>query len=78
MNIALDCYHEGFLRSPSIVHTILTQLMWYLVQRSPDGLRALSANESRERLEFMLQHRYKRFLPKCDYAIMHSGHMPLT
>jgi hypothetical protein len=52
--------------------------MWYLVQRSPDGLHALSANESRERLEFMLTHRYKRFLPKYDYAIIHSGHLPLT
>ena len=52
--------------------------MWYLVQRSPDGFRALSANESRERLEFMLTHRYKRFLPNCDYAIIHSGRLPLT
>ena len=78
MNIRFDCYHEGFLRSPSIVHTILTQLMWYLVQRSPDGLHALSASESRERLEFMLTHRYQRFMPKGDYAIMHSGHMPIN
>ena len=53
-------------------------IMWYLVQRSPDGLRALSASDNRERLEFMLLHRYKRFLPNCDYAIMHSGHLPLT
>ena len=47
--------------------------MWYLVQRSPDGLRALSASDNRERLEFMLTHRYQRFLPNCDYAIMHSS-----
>ena len=53
-------------------------IMWYLVQRSPDGLHALSASDNRERLEFMLQHRYKRFMPNCDYAIMHSGHLPLT
>ena len=52
--------------------------MWYLVQRSPDGLHALSASDNRERLEFMLQHRYQRFLPKGDYAIMHSGHMPIN
>jgi len=47
--------------------------MWYLVQRSPDGLRALSSSDKRERLEFMLQHRYQRFMPNCDYAIMHSS-----
>jgi len=73
VNITRNCYHEGFIRSPSIVHTIPTQFMWYLVQRSPDGLRALSASDNRERLEFMLTHRYQRFLPNCDYAIMHSS-----
>ena len=52
--------------------------MWYLVQRSPDGLRALSASDNRERLEFMLTHRYQRFMPKGDYAIMHSGHLPIN
>ena len=52
--------------------------MWYLVQRSPDGLRALSASDNRERLEYMLQHRYKRYLPNGNYAIMHSGHMPIN
>ena len=49
--------------------------MWYLVQRSPDGLHALSSNESRERLEFMLLHRYKRFMPEYHYDIIHSSEL---
>jgi hypothetical protein len=49
--------------------------MWYLVKQTPDGFDALSANESRERLEFMLLHRYKRFMPEYHYEIIHSSEL---